>query len=548
MILRPDKGSGVVLMNTADYVTKMKQILDDQLRFKVDKSQKDLTDSTEKRIKGMLRELLKRKMIGNSTYNDLKPRGSRLPHMYGLPKVHKHDVPLRPILSMINSPYHKVARWLAEKLEPVRRRLATYTLKDSFQFADRLNRTNVADKFMVSFDVTSLFTNIPLLETIDIICQNYDLLPLPAPEFKKLLLMCTTDVQFQFNNTIYRQIDGVAMGSPLGPILADIFMGYLENMVLKQTISETTEYSRYVDDTFIVCNNKQHAIHMLKHFNNAHPNIQFTMEHEQNDMFHFLDVAIKRRRDGTVQRSIYRKSTWNGIYLNFNSFCPLSYKKALVKTLFYRAEKICTTDKLEEELMKVEKCLRDNFYPQKFIDKYKKRKQNNTEVITVNKKPITISLNFKGDEVTNTINRRLNTALARTYPAAKLQILYKTTCSITQSKVDKHPFHVTANCIYKFTCTCQSSYIGRTERRAYLRFFEHVPKSLRTRERKTLNSAITKHLLDTGHQVDTLQSFKVISKQPNSSLLKFAEAVAIRRQKPDLCVQKEMVINLSLPW
>ncbi|VDO51390.1 unnamed protein product [Schistosoma margrebowiei] len=243
MILRPDKGSGVVLMNKADYVTKMKQILDDQLRFKVNKSQKDLTDSTEKRINGMLRELLKRKMIGNSTYNDLKPRGSRLPHMYGLPKVHKHDVPLRPILSMINSPYHKVARWLAEKLEPVHRRLATYTLKDPFQFADRLNRTNVADKFMVSFDVTSLFTNIPLLETIDIICQNYDLLPLPAPEFKKLLLMCTTDVQFQFNNTIYRQIDSVAMGSPLGPILANIFMGSLENMVLKQTISKTTEYS-----------------------------------------------------------------------------------------------------------------------------------------------------------------------------------------------------------------------------------------------------------------------------------------------------------------
>ncbi|VDP50727.1 unnamed protein product [Schistosoma margrebowiei] len=275
----------------------------------------------------------------------------------------------------------------------------------------------------------------------EVFYANYDLLPLPASEFKKLLLMCTSDVQFQFNNTIYRQIDGVAMGSPLGPILADIFMGYLENMLLKQTISETTEYSIYVDDTFIVCNNKQHEIRMLKHFNNAHPNIQFTMEHEQNDMFHFLDVAIKRRRDGTVQRSLYRKSTWNGIYLNFNSFCPLSYKKALVKTLFYRAERICTTDKLEEELVKVEKCLRDNFYPQKFIDEYKKRKENNIEVITVNKKPISININFKGDEVANTINRRLNTALARTYPAAKLQILYKTTCSITQSKVDKHPFH-----------------------------------------------------------------------------------------------------------
>ncbi|CAH8484591.1 unnamed protein product [Schistosoma mattheei] len=338
------------------------------------------------------------------------------------------------------------------------------------------------------------------------------------------------------------------MGSPLGPIMADIFMGYLENTILKQAINETTEYSRYVDDTFIICNNKQHAIRLLKLFNNAHTNIHFTMEHEQNDMFHFLDVAIKRRRDGTVQRSIYRKSNWNGLYLNFNSFCPISYKKALVKTLFYRAEKICTTDKLEEELMNVEKCLKENFYPQKFIDKYKRPKEKKTEITMVNKKPVYINLNFKGDDVAQIINKRLNTAITRTYPAAKLLILYKTTCSITQSKIDKQPFQVTANCIYKFTCTCQSSYIGRTERRAYLRFFEHVPKSLRTRERKTLNSAITKHLLDTGHQVDTLQSFRVISKQPNSSLLKFAEAIAIRRQKPDLCIQKETVVNLSLPW
>ncbi|CAH8616921.1 unnamed protein product [Schistosoma margrebowiei] len=125
-------------------------------------------------------------------------------------------------------------------------------------FAERLNHTNVNDKFMVSFDITSLFTNILLFETIDIICQNDDLLPLRAIEFKKLLLMCTTDVQFQFNYTIHRQIGDVAIVSPLGPIMADIFMGYLENTVLKQAISETTECSRYMDDTFIICNNEQH--------------------------------------------------------------------------------------------------------------------------------------------------------------------------------------------------------------------------------------------------------------------------------------------------
>ncbi|VDO68269.1 unnamed protein product [Schistosoma curassoni] len=83
MILPPDKCSVVVLTNTADCVTKIKSILDDQ----IDKSKKDSTDSTEKRNTGILRELLKRKMFANSTYNDLRRRGSRLPHMYGLPNT-----------------------------------------------------------------------------------------------------------------------------------------------------------------------------------------------------------------------------------------------------------------------------------------------------------------------------------------------------------------------------------------------------------------------------------------------------------------------------
>ncbi|CAH8489333.1 unnamed protein product [Schistosoma haematobium] len=272
------------------------------------------------------------------------------------------------------------------------------------------------------------------------------------------------------------------------------------------------------------------------------------MEHEKENIFHFLDIEIKRRKDGTVQRSVYKKDTWNGIYLNFNSFCPIDYKKALVKTLFHRTERICTADTIEEEIMSVKKCLRNNGYPLRFIEKYGKREDKIHKETTVNKKPAFIQLKFKGDNVTGSINMRLKTALTKTYPAAKLIFLSKTTCSLTQSKVDRYPFHVTTNCVYKFTCACQSSYIGRTERRAYVRFKEHIPNSLRSNRLKAFSSAVARHLLDTGHEVNILKSFKVINKQSNSNLLKFAEAIAIKRLKPDLCIQKETVINLSLSW
>ncbi|VDP19398.1 unnamed protein product [Schistosoma margrebowiei] len=133
------------------------------MRIKSEKNNKDLTDSTKKKITKVLRDLL-RKMIDNSTYNNLRPHGSRLLQMYGLPKTHKQGSPLRLILSMVNSPYHKVERRLANKLKPVRQRLATYTLKNSFVFADSMNHINIAGKFMVPLDVTSLFTKISLLE------------------------------------------------------------------------------------------------------------------------------------------------------------------------------------------------------------------------------------------------------------------------------------------------------------------------------------------------------------------------------------------------
>lgn len=156
MVLRPDKCSPVIIMITGDYTIKMRSILDDQLSFKVDKSKWVPTNHWH----------AKRTSKINSIYNDLSSLGSHLPHVCDLPKVQKDDVLLRPILSTIESMYHKVTSQLAEKLELVCRRIAAYTWRDSFQVTDRLNLTNVADNFMVSSDATSLFIRIPLLKLL----------------------------------------------------------------------------------------------------------------------------------------------------------------------------------------------------------------------------------------------------------------------------------------------------------------------------------------------------------------------------------------------
>lgn len=83
------------------------------------------------------------------------------------------------------------------------------------------------------------------------------------------------------------------MGSPLGPILADIFMGKLELKKLKHAIDGTTLYCRYIDDTFLVCNNHKHAIRLLDLFNKAHKDIKFIVEQEVEGKFHFVDIGIR---------------------------------------------------------------------------------------------------------------------------------------------------------------------------------------------------------------------------------------------------------------
>lgn len=86
-------------------------------------------------------------------------------HIYVLPKTNKQDVPLRFIMSIVNSTYQNVARWLADKLKLVRQRLVAYKPKNPIEFGDSMDYIN-----MISIDVTLLLTKIPLLESIDIIC------------------------------------------------------------------------------------------------------------------------------------------------------------------------------------------------------------------------------------------------------------------------------------------------------------------------------------------------------------------------------------------
>ena len=294
IISKPDKGMGTVLFDKTDCITKMYNILDDHSKFQKLSSIYDSTDKVEQQLTDMLKSLKINNIITCSQFDNLKPTGSRIPRLYGLPKVHKPGVPLRQVLDMFGSPYHAVAKWLAEILKPVHRELTRYSVRDTFDFIERIKDKNVNDKTMFSLDVSSLFTNVPLVETVNFICdyitENRFNIGLPVTTLKELILRCTMNIQFQFNKELFSQVDAVAMGSPLGPILADIFMAKLENGKCKEFISKFEVYLRYMDDTFIICDPSIDINTIIPNFNSAHDAIQLSHEVEQNNRLSFLDV------------------------------------------------------------------------------------------------------------------------------------------------------------------------------------------------------------------------------------------------------------------
>ena len=214
-------------------------------------------------------------------------------------------------LTTIATYNYNLAKFLSELLNPVIP--FEQCTKDSFSFCEEIQGVSANDYFLVSYDVCSLFTSIPLTETteiaVELIFHNKTNLKIFKNELKQLFKFATSRTHFLFKNNFYDLIDGVSMGSPLGPVLANLFMGYHEKDWLQEfDIGEVLLYRRYVDDIFCMFKYEIDAEKFFKYLNSKHPNIKFTMEKENNKVLPFLDVLVKNE-GRTFTTSVYSKKT-----------------------------------------------------------------------------------------------------------------------------------------------------------------------------------------------------------------------------------------------
>ena len=213
IITRPDKGSGIVVMDKADYVHLLKeasinyeskfipvQLKRPKTRGRPPRHYHPLLQK-EKELTSIVQRILP-KQIADSVIQ----KGSRLAHLYGLPKTHKKQLAVRPILSATGTYNYKLAKWLDEKLKPLSINASTVT--DIFTFTEEIQGMEINDQdILVSYDVSSLFTNVPVNETIELLAEKafkddwfnseYNL-NITKPDLTELLGIATKNQLFQF--------------------------------------------------------------------------------------------------------------------------------------------------------------------------------------------------------------------------------------------------------------------------------------------------------------------------------------------------------------
>jgi hypothetical protein len=375
IICKADKGNSIVILDREVYMKKAEDILKGKQFVQLDSDKFHL--EREEELNTYILSLLNEKVIDNKLRYRLKSTCSSISVFYGLPKVHKTGYPLRPIISTIGSYQYQLSKYLAKTIRDARPQAPSY-IKDSFEFVKKIkdivlekNKTYIK----CSFDVESLYTNVPVKEAIEITLDYmYKLrklidVPFNRVQMKTLLNLSVTNAPFRFHNKIYKQIDGVAMGNPLAPIIADLWMQKMEEKLNRFSTNRPIVWLRYVDDIFCLFTISETKIKDFhSRINKWHDNLNFTLELEFNNSISFLDVRVTQDEEEKLTTSQYRKPTHTGLYMLWDSNQNRRYKLGLIKTLVIRIHRLCSKQSIiNDELNLLRKTLTDNGYPPHII-------------------------------------------------------------------------------------------------------------------------------------------------------------------------------------
>ena len=296
----------------------------------------------------------------------------QIPRLYGLPKLHKLDIPIRPVLSYSNTPCDVLSSFMLKLITNITHFKSKNGIVNTLDLVNKLKTVKIDDNtLMVSFDVCNLFTSVPKSECILLVADLLSSSGINAnsvENIQKFLKFCLSQDFFVFNGKFYQQPDGLAMGNCLSPFLSDIFMDNFENKIFSQN-NEIKYWFRYVDDCLVFINGDYNiANNVLQKINKLHPNISFTIEIEENSVLNFLDLSINRS-DNNFNFNIYRKPTQTDHAIHIESHHPYTHKMAAFNCYVHRLLSIpLSKDNFNKEVNVIKQIATNNGYDYIIID------------------------------------------------------------------------------------------------------------------------------------------------------------------------------------
>ena len=551
VIVPADKNAGFVIADRSTYTTKTEEFF---TANNITLAKKNPINTYNTKTRNIIRHTTTtiKKFHG---YN-LAVSNPQSPRLYSLFKLHKPETPIRPIVSAINSPAEKISKFINKVITKDMGYISYFSIKNSIECAKKLQiiQPSPSSK-MISFDIVNLYTNIPIDQTL-ILTKNFIQSKIINEEdinnLMQLLEISTQQNFFKFNEKIYIMANGLPMGSPLSPILANIFIDELEKEIFKLEGAKFIKtWMRYVDDIFCIWEgSNDDLIKFQNEMNSLHPKIKFTTETEINKQLNFLDITITRNQN-QFKFGIYRKPTTTDTLIPYNSHHTYSQKSAAFHSLIHRAFNIpLEKEELEKELKIIHQLATMNGYPEKLINKIiekHKTKQfiNNINAIVCNNiihnnnDPTLANDNIYRKFTFN--NKKISYKLKNILKKHKIIPAFKTKTTLknifTNGK-DKLP-HNKKSGVYEIKCfECPAKYIGETSRNIEIRVKEHI--------NNITTSNVGRHLYINGHNKNKIK-VKLLYEEDNTFKRKLLENLSIekmlRKNENIICLNDQVLTN-----
>ena len=523
-VVPADKGGGLVILDRIDYVNKMLALFNDPNVYR--KTSK--ADATKRSVlfNREARRILSKTKAG-CDLRWLLEESPRTPFARGNIKNHKRLKPARPIIDGTGAAPHRLSRKLGKTLTLALNKISGRSLKNTADLMSKIANVPTRCKRLVSFDVKSLFTSVPIADALAAAALAVDKigqenLPLPRDDFLELVELCVRFGVFEFEGEHWVQLEGLAMGSPLSAILAQLVMETLESQKLIPLLPANSIWYRYVDDIIAIIPLRTNVNDLLQQLNGVHPDIQFTVEEEENDKIPFLDTIL-HKEEGKLAFSVYRKPTHKDDYVHYYSAHRKRIKETIAIGFFLRALRISSPHYLEEEMSYVISAFQRLKYPRGLLLKLRRRAEaihNRASRTQVEGQAHSKGLTLPSSPLTESLQRDIG---------PDTRIAASSGVKIANLVMVKRPPHqLPLSNVYQVPCGgCEKYYVGETGRG----FYEaRKPEHMKQLEKHELSNAFVQHVEKERH-VPRWDGAKIIAKGITKTRRKIYESATIATVK-----------------